>query len=329
MPVIGEALERSGGTLDDVELVAVTQPPGPRRRAPRRPLRCEGARLVAQGAARRGRPSARPRRLAVPRARPGRSSLRLPAGQRRAHAAPRGARPGGLSGSRHHARRCGGRGLRQGRPPARPRLPGRPRASTGWHARATRPHSAFPSPRVGPVSTSRSRASRPRCCTRVRELGDAELEARRADLAASYQRAIVQSARRARPRRDGRDRPRADRSGRRRRCELGAAGRAAARWAAHARAPLELCTDNAAMIASAGRFTQADSGLGDYLELDAHASFGVISACLRPLPSWQSSASLSCSSARLPAPAPPRSGALRRPGRARSSGGARFRPAAG
>jgi N6-L-threonylcarbamoyladenine synthase len=36
-------------------------------------------------------------------------------------------------------------------------------------------------------------------------------------------------------------------------------------------APLELCTDNAAMIASAGRFTR-EITFPDYLGLDAYAS---------------------------------------------------------
>ena len=47
--------------------------------------------------------------------------------------------------------------------------------------------------RACPGSTSRSRGSRRRFSTRVRDLAPDELEARRADLAASYQRAIVRA----------------------------------------------------------------------------------------------------------------------------------------
>ena len=87
----------------------------------------------------------------------------------------------------------------------------------------------------------------------VRDLRADELEARRADLAASYQRAIV----RALVERDARGRgaaDRTDRDRRRRRRQL-----RAARRAARARSPRrsQLCTDNAAMIASAGALRRA------------------------------------------------------------------------
>jgi N6-L-threonylcarbamoyladenine synthase len=101
----------------------------------------------------------------------------------------------------------------------------------------------------------------------VRELDAEELEARRADLAASYQRAIVRAlveqTRRA-----------AESIGTER---IAIVGGVAANSALRAElkeavaAPLALCTDNAAMIASAARFT-VPVPWPDYLALDAYAS---------------------------------------------------------
>ena len=101
----------------------------------------------------------------------------------------------------------------------------------------------------------------------VRELEPAELERRRADLAASYQHAIVRAL--------------VERTLRAAE-EIGAGtiaivgGVAAnselrAALPGAALAPLALCTDNAAMIASAARFSEAISYPG-YLALDAYAS---------------------------------------------------------
>ena len=101
----------------------------------------------------------------------------------------------------------------------------------------------------------------------VRELDEAELERRRADLAASYQRAIVRALVGRLARRGRADGPRHGRGRRRRRGELRASRVAAGR----AFAPLALCTDNAAMVASAGRFA-APVPLPGYLALDAYAS---------------------------------------------------------
>jgi N6-L-threonylcarbamoyladenine synthase len=101
----------------------------------------------------------------------------------------------------------------------------------------------------------------------VRDLDPAELERRRADLAASYQRAIVRAL--------------VERT-------LEAAAAASAQRIAvvggvaanselraslpeAALAPLELCTDNAAMIASAARFAPVIA-YPEYLALDAYAS---------------------------------------------------------
>jgi N6-L-threonylcarbamoyladenine synthase len=101
----------------------------------------------------------------------------------------------------------------------------------------------------------------------VRELGAAEAERRKADLAASYQRAIV----RALVRRLGEA---ASASGSDRVAVVGGVAanselRAALPDAAFA--PLELCTDNAAMIASCARFVEAVP-YPRYLALDAYAS---------------------------------------------------------
>jgi N6-L-threonylcarbamoyladenine synthase len=106
---------------------------------------------------------------------------------------------------------------------------------------------------------------------RVRELGEAETERRRADLAASYQHAIVQSLA-----------LRVERAlaqtgiGR-----LAIGGGVAANGPLRERLaalgvtidvpPRELCTDNAAMIASAARFVEA-LPYPAYLDLDVYAS---------------------------------------------------------
>jgi N6-L-threonylcarbamoyladenine synthase len=106
---------------------------------------------------------------------------------------------------------------------------------------------------------------------RVRDLGEEEAERRRADLAASYQRAIAESlAIRVK---------RALRATGLERLSLG--GGVAANGAVRERmASLgvelhvparELCTDNAAMIASAARFVDARQ-YPDYLDLDVYAT---------------------------------------------------------
>ncbi len=97
----------------------------------------------------------------------------------------------------------------------------------------------------------------------VRDLAPSELDARRADLAASYQRAIVRALV-ERIEATGAD-------------TIAIVGGVAANSElraslpeAHA-APLLLCTDNAAMIASAARFTEPVPA-AEYLALDAFAS---------------------------------------------------------
>lgn len=101
----------------------------------------------------------------------------------------------------------------------------------------------------------------------VRELGEDAVEAHRADLAASYQRAIVRAL-------VERLRRAADETGLERLAVVGGVAANSELRAAlpEARfAPLALCTDNAAMIASAARFRDAIPSPG-YLGLDAYAS---------------------------------------------------------
>jgi N6-L-threonylcarbamoyladenine synthase len=101
----------------------------------------------------------------------------------------------------------------------------------------------------------------------VRDLETDELERRRADLAASYQRAIVRAL-------VERTREAAATVGTDRIAVVGGvAANSELRGALPdaALAPLPLCTDNAAMIASAARFTRAIPYPG-YLGLDAYAS---------------------------------------------------------
>jgi N6-L-threonylcarbamoyladenine synthase len=106
---------------------------------------------------------------------------------------------------------------------------------------------------------------------RVRELGEAEAALRRADLAASYQRAIVESlalrVERA-----------LDQTGAE---QLAVGGGVAANGPLRERLsgigvpidvpPRELCTDNAAMIASAARYVPAQP-FPEYLDLDVYAT---------------------------------------------------------
>ena len=101
----------------------------------------------------------------------------------------------------------------------------------------------------------------------VRELEPDELERRRADLAASYQRAIVRAL-------VSRTLEAAGQTGLERLAVVGgvaANSELRASLATAALAPIELCTDNAAMIASAARFAHPIR-YPEYLALDAYAS---------------------------------------------------------
>jgi N6-L-threonylcarbamoyladenine synthase len=102
---------------------------------------------------------------------------------------------------------------------------------------------------------------------KVRDLDADELERRRADLAASYQRAIVRAL-------VGRTEAAAEQAGMERIAVVGgvaANSELRASLPGAALAPLELCTDNAAMIASAARFVE-EIPFARYLGLDAYAS---------------------------------------------------------
>jgi N6-L-threonylcarbamoyladenine synthase len=101
----------------------------------------------------------------------------------------------------------------------------------------------------------------------VRDLGEEETAARRADLAASYQRAIVTAL-------VERTRAAAARTGQDRIAIVGgvaANSELRASLPDAAATPLELCTDNAAMIASAARYAKP-LRYPEYLSLDAYAS---------------------------------------------------------
>src|SRR5688572_21832384 len=101
----------------------------------------------------------------------------------------------------------------------------------------------------------------------VRDLGEERAEERKADLAASYQRAIVRAL-------VERTRAAAEAVGRDRIAVVGgvAANSELRESLPGARfAPLALCTDNAAMIASAGRYGRR-LPYPRYLDLDAYAS---------------------------------------------------------
>jgi len=101
----------------------------------------------------------------------------------------------------------------------------------------------------------------------TRDLGSEETERRKADLAASYQRAIVRAL-------VSRLREAADATGLARVAVVGGVAANSELRAALPDArfvPLELCTDNAAMIASCARFVEA-LPYPRYLALDAYAS---------------------------------------------------------
>jgi N6-L-threonylcarbamoyladenine synthase len=101
----------------------------------------------------------------------------------------------------------------------------------------------------------------------IRELAEAELERRRADLAASYQRAIVRAL-------VERARQAIEQTGLDRLAIVGGVAANSELRAALPEAsavPLPLCTDNAAMIASAARYVEAVP-YPRYLAVDAYAS---------------------------------------------------------
>ena len=218
-PVVREALDVASVPLDRIERVAVTQGPGLVGALLVGISGREGARVGARAAARPGRPPRGARRVALPRAGSARAAVHLPARERRAHAAPRRPRARELrSGSAR--RSTTPRARRSTRAPGCSASAIRAaRRSTGSRATATR-RVRLPGRARARASTSRSPGSRPRCSTPSATSDEAEVERRRADLAASYQRAIVRALVQRCARRRATGRARADRGRRRRRREL-------------------------------------------------------------------------------------------------------------
>ncbi len=259
-PVIEEALDRAGATLDDVEAVAVTTGPG-----------LIGALLVGLSAA---KAIAWARRLPL-----------VPFDHLHGHVASLYLRPLTLEPPFTCLLASGGHTLLldvRDRPWAGVRvlgttlddaageafdkgarllgLPYPGGAAIDRLARDGDPEAyAFPVARVPGLDFSFS-GLKTALLYAVRELAPAELERRRADLAASYQRAIVRALV-ERVRAAGGER-------------VAIVGGVAANSELRASlpeavaAPLPLCTDNAAMIASAARYA---APAADALTLDAHA----------------------------------------------------------
>ena len=240
--------------------------PGPRRRPARRRVGGQGDRLVPAAAAGRGRPPRRAPRLAVSRAGPVEPPFTclLASGGHTLLLAVRRARP--FRAARHDARRRRGRGVRQGRPAARSRLSGRPAIDA--LARDGDPDAfAFPRRDVrrarllllgaqdrAPVHGSRPRGRGGRSAARP-------ISQRATSTRSSARSSGVCDAA-------------AEQTGLERIAVVGGVAANSSLRAAlpdAAFAPLALCTDNAAMIASAARFVEP-LPYPRYLELDAYAS---------------------------------------------------------
>ena len=249
-PVVREALGEAGATLGDVERVAVTQGPG-----------LIGALLVGLAAAKgiawgrglplvAGRPPARPRRLALPPAGPGRAAVPLPARERRAHPAARRPGPCGFRVLGTTLDDAAGEAFDKGA-----RLLGLGYPGGAEIDRLAREGDAdafdFPVARVPGLDFSFS-GVKTALLYAVRDLRADELEERRADLAASYQRAIVRAlVERTREAAEQLDAERIAIVG-----GVAANSELRAALAGGRAAPLALCTDNAAMIASAARYLE-------------------------------------------------------------------------
>ena len=260
MPVIREALDEAGAELAGCRCGRRHREARADRRAARRRFGGEGARLVAPPAADPRRPSARTRRVALPAAARSRAAVHLPARERRAHDAA--GRPGPWRRSACSARPST---TPQARPSTRARdcsasVIRAGRRSTRSRAAATRPPSTFRS-HVCRDWTSPSRASRRHCSTRVRDLAGVRARgaARRSRSLATSARSCVRSSSACEPTGAGR---------------IAVVGGVAANSELRAAlpdaalAPLELCTDNAAMIASAARYIEPVP-YPEYLSLDA------------------------------------------------------------
>jgi len=264
VPVIREALDRAGATLGEVERVAVTQGPG-----------LIGALLVGLSAAKALAWSRRLPLVPVDHLRGHVASLYLEpepvwppfvcllatGGHTMLVAVPE---PGGfellgstLDDAAGEAFDKGARMLGLGYPggAAIDRLAGDGDADAF----------AFPVARVPGLDFSFS-GLKTALLYAVRELSPGELERRRADLAASYQRAIVRAlVERAQAASEQTEMERIAVVG-----GVAANSELRASLPGAAFAPLELCTDNAAMIASAARFSESVP-YPQYLSLDAYA----------------------------------------------------------
>ena len=269
--VVDDALARAGASLGDAELVAVTQGPG-----------LVGALLVgvatAKGlAAARGLPLApvdhlqghvAANYLAPDPFEPPFLCLIASGGHTLLTRVDRARR---LRGDRAHARRRRRRGLRQGRSPARARLSRGPGALAA--GRTGDPGAfAFPTAQRVPALDFSFAGLKTALLYTVRDLGEAEAGRRAADLAASYEHAIVETLMRRVERALAEHATPA-------RLAIGGGVAANARLRERAAGlgvevnvpPRELCTDNAAMIASAARWVEPVPFPG-YLELDAYAT---------------------------------------------------------
>ena len=263
VPVIREALDRAGATLGEVERVAVTQGPG-----------LIGALLVGLSAAKALAWSRRLPLVPVDHLRGHVASLYLEpepvwppfvcllatGGHTMLVAVPE---PGGfellgstLDDAAGEAFDKGARMLGLGYPggAAIDRLAGDGDADAF----------AFPVARVPGLDFSFS-GLKTALLYAVRELSPGQLERRRADLAASYQRAIVRAlVERAQAASEQTEMERIAVVG-----GVAANSELRASLPGAAFAPLELCTDNAAMIASAARFSESVP-YPQYLSLDAY-----------------------------------------------------------
>ena len=269
--VVDDALARAGATLDDVSLVAVTQGPGLVGALLVGVATAKGIAAARAAAARARRPPAGPRRGELPRAGADGAAVPVPDRLGRAHAARAGPRPPRLRGAGADARRRGRRGVRQGRAAARASATRAARRCRGWRWRATRRRSPSRPPR-GCAGLDFSFAGlKTALLYAVRDLGEEETARRAADLAASYEHAIVEALV-ARIERALAAEPGA-------RLAIGGGVAANRRLRARAEAlgvpvkvpPPELCTDNAAMIASAARWVDP-LPFPDFLALDAYAT---------------------------------------------------------
>ena len=258
--VVAAALDEADTSLAEMDAVAVTQGPG-----------LIGALLVglstakalaasAAQAADPRRPPPGARRGQLPRARPARAPVPLPDRERRPHPARRGPGARLVRDAGGDPRRRRRRGLRQGRPAARARLSGRARRSKRAAEGGDPEAFEFPVAMSGRGLDFSFSGLKTALVYRVRELGRGGGRAR-----ARRPRGVL-PARDRRPARGeagaGREVRRVERGGaRRRRRRERRAPRAARSSSATRRlrlklVPLELCTDNAAMIASAARFVE-------------------------------------------------------------------------